>query len=485
MNVNRFSRIGMGRHWKHLWRHGCRPLPLERSDISQLAHLDGAALPNLVERSAIACYYLELLGQLDWQEWWQQLASINTPGPAPSSLIPYIGAYLVKLDQGLRTMSALRNFLVGHPELVWVLGFPLRPCTYQPWGFDIQAAVPAVSRWSQVLRGLDNDALQPLLTATVHHIHQALPPHCQFGHTISLDTKHILAWVKENNPKAYVKEGRFDKKRQPAGDKDCRLGYKSRSNQRIASLTPHQEGIPASRLGIRRGEYYWGYASGVVATRVPGYGEFVLAELTRPFDHSDASYFHPLMAMVEERLGFAPPNGALDAAFDAHYVYDYFHQAGGLAAVPRVQRGRDKERTFSPDGLPLCAAQLPMSLKQTFVNYTSLVPHEKGRYVCPLLYPEANGQHCPINHPKWPQGGCQTTMATSLGARLRHQLDRDSDAYKHIYQQRTAAERIFSQAMALGIERPKLRNQRSIANQNTLIYIPINLRALARLKAEI
>jgi hypothetical protein len=76
-------------------------------------------------------------------------------------------------------------------------------------------------------------------------------------------------------------------------------------------------------------------------------------------------------------------------------------------------------------------------------------------------------------------------MATSAGARIRHQLDRDSDAYKQIYKQRTAVERIFSQAMALGIERPKLRNQHSITNQNTLIYILINLRALARMKAKI
>ncbi|MCA9950944.1 MAG: transposase [Anaerolineales bacterium] len=56
-----------------------------------------------------------------------------------------------------------------------------------------------------------------------------------------------------------------------------------------------------------------------------------------------------------------------------------------------------------------------------------------------------------------------------------------SDRFKQIYKQRTAVERIFSQAVALGIERPKLRNQLAIANQNTLIYILINLRAMLRL----
>lgn len=147
--------------------------------------------------------------------------------------LPFVLAHLVKLDKGIRTMTALRNYLVIQPEVVWLLGFPLRACSYQPWGFDIHASVPPVSRFSQVLRRLENEALQLLLTETVSLLRDALPPHTVFGQTVSLDTKHIIAWVKENNPKAYIKEGRFDKTQQPTGDKDCRLGYKSHSNQRV------------------------------------------------------------------------------------------------------------------------------------------------------------------------------------------------------------------------------------------------------------
>ena len=76
-------------------------------------------------------------------------------------------------------------------------------------------------------------------------------------------------------------------------------------------------------------------------------------------------------------------------------------------------------------------------------------------------------------------------MPTAPGARIRYQLDRDSEPYKAVYQQRTAVERIFSQAVGLGIECPKLRNQLAIANQNTLIYILINLRAMQRLAARL
>ena len=53
---------------------------------------------------------------------------------------------------------------------------------------------------------------------------------------------------------------------------------------------------------------------------------------------------------------------------------------------------------------------------------------------------------------------------------------------KQLYRQRTAVERINSQAVALGIEYPHLRNGAAIANHNTLIYLLINLRFLQRLR---
>ena len=189
------------------------------------------------------------------------------------------------------------------------------------------------------------------------------------------------------------------------------------------------------------------------------------------------------MADTQRRLGVHPPFGAFDAAFDAFYVYDAFHDAGGFAAVPFVDKGKHPQRTFDAHGCPLCPAGLAMPLKSTFVQRTSLVPHEKGRYVCPLLFPSPTGEVCPIADPHWATGGCVTTLGTSLGARLRYTLDRDSDAFKAVYKQRTVDERINSQAKELGIERPFLRNQRSITNQNTLIYVLINLRALGPVRA--
>ncbi|MFQ5593446.1 MAG: hypothetical protein ACE5HA_04795, partial [Anaerolineae bacterium] len=119
-------------------------------------------------------------------------------------------------------------------------------------------------------------------------------------------------------------------------------------------------------------------------------------------------------------------------------------------------------------------------MRHTFWSKSSLVHRQRSRQVCSLLFPEETGQECPIKHKQWPKGGCTTTLPTSMGARLRYELDRDtcagtgSEAYKKVYKQRTASERINSQAVELGIERPKLRNGAAIANQNSLIYVLIN-----------
>jgi hypothetical protein len=73
-------------------------------------------------------------------------------------------------------------------------------------------------------------------------------------------------------------------------------------------------------------------------------------------------------------------------------------------------------------------------------------------------------------------------MSTSVGARLRYTLDRESQRYKDIYKQGTAVERINSQAVDWGIERPHLHNGQAIININTLIYTLINLHLLQRLR---
>jgi hypothetical protein len=130
--------------------------------------------------------------------------------------------------------------------------------------------------------------------------------------------------VQKNNPKAYVGD-RFNKAKQPKGDPDCRLSVKRRRNQRVSSRQappmPSENPVPAGTISVA--EYYWVYGSGIIATKVSHWGEFLLAELKQPFNRLDVSYFFRLRNQVEERLGFKPRFGALDATFDAFYFYSF------------------------------------------------------------------------------------------------------------------------------------------------------------------
>ena len=457
-------------------------LPYRQSGINMPVYLPrlmmvDEELPRFVCECATTMALIPAYRLLPWQEmirsqhrqWFGQQ---NVPQVA------YIGAFLVKISLKLPSISHLRRFLVAHPALIWALGFPLFGQAATRHGFDPEQSVPTRQQFSRVLRDLDNGCLQTGLTAQVRQLQSLLPE--SFGQTISLDTSHIVAWVKENNPRQYIKEGRYDKGNQPVGDPDCKVGCKRAHNRLVK--TPSKAGKAASTVVLKDKEFYWGYASGAVVTKVPDWGEFVLAEMTDTFDKADVRYFFPLMEQVEQRLGFRPRFAALDAAFDAFYTYDYFHSHDhdGFAAVPLKQPNAPK-RQFDEMGLPLCDAGLSMPVRKTYTDRTkAIMPHQRAIHACPLLHPQSTDQTCPIAHKQWLKGGCTANLPTSLGARLRHQLDRDSDDYKSVFKQRTAVERIFSLAKALGMERPKLRNQQAITNYNSMIYLLINLHAIER-----
>ena len=460
--------------------HSCRMWRWQRQQAPRFVRTEGH-LPRFVRHCATTQEAIPWLRLVNWSALPPRTDSLCF-GRTPIPPAAYIGAFLVKLDHQMSTMAQLRRFLVAHPALLWALGFPLPPADNH-LGFDPDAAVPSARHLNRVLRELPSDLLHRLLDSQVHRVQQLYPLDV-IGETIAVDTKHILAWVKENNPKQFIEDGRFDKTRQPSGDPDCKLGCKRRHNQLV---TPSREGIPAGRLPAGKGEFYWGYASAAAVTRLSCGHEFVLAELTQTFDKGDVTCFFPLMAQTERRLGYRPRYAALDAAFDAFYVYDYFYHPDhdGFAAIPFCEKGRITHRSFDAHGLPLCAAGLAMPCKFTYQDRTSaLIPYRRAKHVCPFRYPEVTGSPCPIGHKQWAKGGCSTTLADTPGARIRHQLDRQGEAYLRIYRQRTAVERIFSQALELGIERPKLRNQQAIANQNTLIYLLINLRTLRRIADE-
>jgi hypothetical protein len=164
-----------------------------------------------------------------------------------------------------------------------------------------------------------------LLAATVAALKDEIPG---LGEVVAFDVKHIYAWVKENNERAYVKD-RYDKTRIPAGDPDCKLGVKRRTNQ--------EEPDGSSKEKV---ESLWGYGSGVAAATTPDYGDVVLAEYTQPFNEGDVTYFRSLYQKAVAALEQFPMHITADAAFDARVgSMTPSLVMGELEPFPRINMG--------------------------------------------------------------------------------------------------------------------------------------------------
>jgi len=431
--------------------------------IASCPVLDQPALTLLAACDPVVQGYRAFFALLDWHSLPERPVARPRPGPTPQPPTAYLKALLIKICEGKEYITQLRTFLVSHPLLALEIGFRPVPAAAAPYGFDVERTVPGARWLRHWQQHLDHRVLQGLLRQTVAALRAEIPG---LGETVAFDVKHLYAWVAANNHKAYV-PNRYDPAQQPPGDPDCRSGVKTSSNQVRPDGTTKETK-----------HYVWGYGSGVAAATDPCYGDVVLAEYTQPFNEVDSTYYHPLYARTVQTLGRAPTNVAADAAFDAWHIYQTCAARGGMAAIPLNTRGHPVPHQ-QPDGRPLCPSGLPMHPSYTFFHPDG---YRAQIYRCPLLFPARTAQPC--DHEQFRKGpGCVKYLNIELGGRMRIRLDRASAAYQQVYRQRTAAERINSQAKALGIERPKVRNGSSVRNLNTLTYLVINVRALARARA--
>lgn len=400
------------------------------------------------------------------------------PGNPPHPQRAYAKALLVRINEGLKYATRLRNFLVKHPALVLCLGFRPVVDPTKPFGFDVECTVPSARHFRRKLQTFDNSHLQTILAGTVADLQDEIP---DLGESVATDVKHIYAWVKENNPRQYVKE-RFDPERQPTGDPDCKLGVKESHNQGHSNALEQETGASDSSKKTEEKEYLWGYGSGVAVARHKVHGEFVLSEYTQTFNRHDITYYFPLIGSARSRLRQPIRRFSADAAYDAWYVYEDIHNNGGKAYIAFNDHGFGYP-LFGPNGHPLCPDGREMVGSYQYFDQTRGYHAQMER--CPLLFGTPTPEEtCGVQHPQFAKGvGCVKYRNLELGARLRVELDRQSEEYDTAYDDRTAPERINSQAKELGIERPKLRRMSSVCNHNTLIYIVINARALARVRA--
>jgi hypothetical protein len=424
---------------------------------------DQHTLTLMQEYDPIVQRYRRFLALFDWSVVPDTLREPSQPGKRPHPQSAYVKALLLKIEEGFAHCTQLRRYLVEHPLLVLELGFRPVLDLRKPYGFDIERTVPTARWFTEKQRTLSQPVLQALLVATVQALCEEVPG---LGETVAFDVTHIYAYVKENNPRAYVKE-RFKKDQQPDGDPDCKLGVKRSTNQEQPDGSTKE-----------KKEYLWGYGSGVASATIAEYGDVVMGEHTLPFNENDITYFFPLYIRTVATLGFFPTHITADAAFDAWYTYQTVARRGGIGAIALNQHGHPESHR-DRDGVPLCAKGLRMY--PTF-QFSHTYGYLTQRFRCPLLFPGPTGECC--DHAQFlKEKGCIKDLNWELGGQMRVTLDRDGPLYKAIYNQRTSTERINSQSEALGMKRPKVRNIHSVRNLNTLTYLVINVRALQRVRA--
>jgi hypothetical protein len=399
-------------------------------------------VPEWFRYDAVAQRYEALFEMLDWTVVPETVARVVQRGRLAHPESAYIKALLVMLAEKHEYVSDVYKYLMEHPALVWVLGFRVKPDAASPYGFNLARTVPSAGHLRRKLRSLDVRVLTSLLAGTAQALCAVIPG---LGESVIVDVKHIYAYVKENNPRAYVK-ARYDPTQQPHGDTDCRLGVKQRDNR-----------VDDSGQSRTEAECLWGYGSGVAVAQTPDKQLVVVAEYTQPFNQTDVTYGLPLLNRAMLNLGFAPHILIADAAFDAWYMYQWLVEVGGLAAIALNERGKAATRLGVHD-YPRCRCNgQEMRPKAWWVEAT----HRVQRFYCPA---------------------CHTVRKMNIerGNIVRWRLDRQAVAFKQLYKQRTAVERLNSLAEALKIDQPRQRTLPAIARRNTLIYILLNLRVLQR-----
>jgi hypothetical protein len=144
-------------------------------------------LPKFVAASPVAQRYLELLGPLGWQHLPERNLMRNW-GQATIPYAAFIAAYLIKLNEGQKSLGDLRVYLSEHPELIWLLDFPSAVSDPARLGSGPDVNLPTARHLTRMLREIPNAVLQTLLGDSVHLIRDALAfQGIDTGECISLD----------------------------------------------------------------------------------------------------------------------------------------------------------------------------------------------------------------------------------------------------------------------------------------------------------
>jgi hypothetical protein len=317
-----------------------------------------------------------------------------------------------------------------------------------PLGFDPLRSTPTVERFSAFLHDTPNPVLQGIHHQLVTRLIErgAIQPRI-----LAIDSCPIPVAVRENNLKTGPRSNRFDKTQPPKGDPDAGLGV------RIHYLSPTSKKVT----------YFWGYRNHAVTDAE---SELPLTEITLPANASEVPQAIPLVQTAVATYPLSPSAILGDAEYDVEaflkFIVAELHAQPYIPANPRnKQTGHYRQ----VNGQILCLADLPM------VHKGRMTPKDITyiQYVCPLHYRREQRQRhlfCPAQHPKYlSQKGCNVLLRQT--PTIRTQIDYGSEDFRLHYNQRTAAERVFSRLLAVAMQEPTVIGLQATKNYCTIAHI--------------
>jgi len=207
-----------------------------------------------------------------------------------------------------------------------------------------------------------------------------------------------------------------------------------------------------------------------------------LIELTLPNNQTDAKVAKKLINKLKRVYRFKKNAIFIaDAAYDEKDMYNFIvEQLKCQAFISINPRNTQPEKTFGPNGLPLCDANLEMKSNGKCKD----AKRERIKFRCPLkidkIVAQKYPQGCPVNHPRFFEGkqyGCTKYLDITNDARAK--VPRDTRLFKETYKLRTEVERYFSRLGNRDIEQTTYYKSKAIKNQMTIAHLSLSLVAYA------
>ena len=363
-------------------------------------------------------------------------------GRAPISRDAILKSLIYRNLRGLGKMVDLEFELFNNPSMA------------KPLGLDPFKKPPSDERFSEFLRSKPNGYFQLIRNRLVQEL---INERVITGTGIALDSCPIEALVKENNPKASVKD-RYNKNRIPSGDKDARLGVS------VHFQSPLKKKI----------HYFWGYRNHIINDLE---SELPLFEITAQANKSEKPVGLAMLKELNQSFDLPVEVVLADANYDWEDILKYIiKKMKAEAMIPRNPGNtQNTPYTVKKDKI-CCQADFPMYRKgkMTVKGITYC------QYSCPLHWSkEFRGTYllCPAGHPKFlQQKGCNVLIR--LTPSIREKINYGTERFKKVYKKRTSVERVFSRLLAICMQKPTIKGLRAVRNHCTIAHITVLLVAL-------